>query len=126
MKTLNVSLCVSLCVLCAFVVKSAAAEPGPWGTYRGNPQRTGNTDGTPGPDKPAVLWVLKSKDHFIAAPVPVKDSIYLSGVGAFNRPMVGLYPLAAKTPPQPTWTKGPPYLKLASASSPAVASDLIV
>ena len=53
-----------------------AAEPGPWATYRGNPQRTGNTDGKPGPDKPAVLWVLKpddvqKRDDYIAAPVPV-------------------------------------------------------
>ena len=44
----------------------SAAEPGPWATYRGNPQRTGNTDNKPGPDKPAVLWVLKSHDHFVA------------------------------------------------------------
>jgi outer membrane protein assembly factor BamB len=58
--------------------------------------------------------------------VPVKDGIYLAGVGAFNRPMVGLFPPAGKTPPQPTWTKGPPYLKLASVSSPAVAGDVIV
>src|SRR5947207_1662959 len=111
---------ISLCVLCVLCGELFSAEPGPWATYRGSPQRTGNTDGVAGPDRPGVLWLLKSKDHFLAAPVPVKDGIYLAGVGAFNRPMVGLFPLAGKTPPQPTWTKGPPYLKLASVSSPAV------
>lgn len=120
------SLLSSLCALCVLCGESSAAEPGPWATHRGNPQRTGNTDGIAGPDKPAVLWVLKSKDHYIAAPVPVKDGIYLSGIGAFNRPQIGLYPLENKTPPLATWTKGPPYLKLGSASSPAVSGDLVV
>ena len=43
---------------------SASAEP--WATYRGNPQRTGSTDGKAGPAAPKVLWAMKSKDHFIA------------------------------------------------------------
>lgn len=124
MKNFTVSLCVSLCSLCVFVVSGFSAEP--WATYRGNPQRTGNTDGKAGPEAPAVLWVVKSPDHFIAAPVPVKDGVYLSGLGAFNRPTIALFPLAAKTPPQPTWTKSAPYLKLASVSSPAVAGDYLV
>jgi outer membrane protein assembly factor BamB len=120
------SLLSSLCVLCVLCGKSPAAEPGPWGTYRGNPQRTGNTDNQPGPDKPAVLWVLKGQDHFVASPVPVKDGVYLAGIGAFNRPTVALLPLAGKNPPQPTWTKSAPYLKLPSVSSPAVAGDYLV
>ena len=66
----------SLCVLCVLRGESPApaAEPGPWATYRGNPQRIGHTDNTPGPDKPAVLWAVKSQDHFVAAPVPVGDA----------------------------------------------------
>src|SRR5580704_17442332 len=82
-----------------------AADPGPWATYRGNPQRTGNSDNQPGPATPAVLWVVKSTDHFLAAPVPVNDSIYISGLGAFNRPSISLFPFASKSPPQPVWTK---------------------
>jgi outer membrane protein assembly factor BamB len=116
----------SLCALCALCGECSAADPGPWATYRGNPQRTGNTDGKPGPDKPAALWVAKTPDHFIAAPVPVKDGVYLSGLGAFNRPTVAVYPFAAKTPVQPTWTKSAPYLKLASVSSPAVSGEYLV
>ncbi len=126
MKNLTASLCVSLCSLCAFVVNGFSAEPAAWATYRGNPQRTGNTDGKAGPDSPAVLWAVKSKDHFVAAPVPVKDGVYLTGLGAFNRPFAAVFPMAGKTPAQTLWTKEPPYLSLASVSSPAVAGDYLV
>jgi outer membrane protein assembly factor BamB len=105
---------------------SPAADPGPWATYRGNPQRTGNTDGKAGPDKPAILWVVKSRDHFLAAPVPVGGGVYVAGIGAFNRPSAHLFPIASKNPPVATWTKSAPYLKLASVSSPAVAGELLV
>ncbi|MFO0825235.1 MAG: PQQ-binding-like beta-propeller repeat protein [Gemmataceae bacterium] len=116
----------SICVICAICGSTQAAEPGPWGTYRGNPQRTGNTDNQAGPEKPAVLWAVKSNDHFLAAPVPVKDSIFISGFGAFNRPTLTLFPLTEKAPTQATWSKSAPYLKLASVSSPAVAGDYLV
>ena len=113
----------SLC-LCVSVVSSPAAEP--WATYRGNAQRTGNTDGKPGPEKPAVLWVVKSQDHFVASPVPVGSSVYVAGLGAFNRPTIALYPADAAGEPKPAWARSAPYLKLASVSSPAVAGNLIV
>lgn len=124
MKNFTTSLCVSLCALCVFVVNGFSAEP--WATYRGNPQRTGNTDNTAGPEKPAILWSVKSTDHFIASPVPVKDSVYVAGIGAFNRPSAHLFPFNAKNPPVPIWTKSAPYLKLASVSSPAVSGELLV
>ena len=85
------SLMLSIGAVVIGVVAARAAEPGPWGTYRGNPGRTGNTDNQPGPEKPAVLWVLKSQDHFVASPVPVKDNVYLAGIGAFNRPTVSVF-----------------------------------
>src|SRR5215203_2194971 len=99
-----------LLIVCALLLPSAAqaAEPAPWATYRGNPQRTGNTDGAAGPEKPAVLWVLKSTDHFMASPVPVKDGVYVAGIGAFNRPSAHLFPFTAKNPPVATWTKSAP------------------
>ena len=112
-----------LCVLCG---SSPAAEPGPWATYRGNPQRTGCTDNQPGPDKPAVLWAVKGQDHFVASPVPVGDRVYLAGIGAFNRPTVAVYPVGAKGPVQPAWSRSAPYLKLASVSSPAVVGNALV
>jgi outer membrane protein assembly factor BamB len=104
----------------------AAAEPGPWGTYRGNSARTANTDNQPGPDKPAVLWVMKSQDHFVASPVPIKSGVYIAGIGAFNRPTIALFPLDSKTAPPAIWSKSAPYLKLASVSSPAASGDTVV
>src|SRR4051794_22491063 len=60
-----------------------SAEQG-WSTYRGNLQRTGNTDDRPGPAAPRVLWAMKSRDHFIASPVPCGDRLLISGLGGFN------------------------------------------
>ena len=64
-------------VLSACLAPAAAQEP--WATYRGNPQRTGNTDGKAGRGA-EVAWVHKSKDHFIAAPVPIGDRLFVSGL----------------------------------------------
>jgi len=115
-----------LCALCVIGGSLTAAEPGPWGTSRGNRARTGNTDNLPGPEKPALLWAVKSQDHFVASPVPIKNNVYITGIGAFNRPTIGLFPIDSKNSPQPIWSKSAPYLKLASVSSPAVAGDCIV
>ena len=105
----------SLCVLCALCGEINAADPGPWATYRGNPQRTGNTDNQAVPDKPGVLWVLKSQDHFVAAPVPIgAERVYVSALGAFNRPTISVFPFAAKaSTPEPAWSRSAPFLKLA-------------
>jgi outer membrane protein assembly factor BamB len=118
-------LLTSVCVL-VLSCGIFAAEPGAWATYRGNPQRTGNTDNIAGPDKPAILWSVKSTDHFLAAPVPVKDAVYIAGIGAFNRPSSSLFPLAGKNPNTATWVQSSPYLKLASVSSPAVAGTYLI
>jgi outer membrane protein assembly factor BamB len=114
----------SLLTLALLAGPAAAADPGPWATYRGNPQRTGNTDGKAGPDKPTVLWTVRSQDHFVAAPVPVGDRVLLSGLGGFNRPTISLFPLApAGAKVEPVWSKSAPYLTLASVSSAAVVAD---
>src|SRR5437899_1970552 len=117
----------SICVICVICGSSSSADPTPWATYRGNPQRTACTDNLPGPDKPAVLWAVKSKDHFIAAPVPVGgDKLYVAGLAGFNRPVIALFPTAPKGPnPEPVWMKSAPYLKLASVSSPAVSGNYL-
>ncbi|HUR55583.1 MAG TPA: PQQ-binding-like beta-propeller repeat protein [Gemmataceae bacterium] len=102
------------------------AYPAAWATYRGSHTRTGNTDGVAGPAQPAVLWAMKSQDHFIASPVPVGDKLFVSGLGGFNRPTISLFPLTAKGMAKPAWTKSAPYLKLASVSSPAVVGNALV
>lgn len=116
-----------LSLLAVFVAGVAlAADPGPWATYRGNPQRTGNTDNQPGPSSPAVRWVVKSQDHFVASLVPLGSSIYASGLGAFNRPTIAAYLADSTGEAKATWTRSAPYLRLASVSSPAVSGNSLV
>jgi outer membrane protein assembly factor BamB len=102
----------------------SAAEP--WATYRGNLQRTGNTDGVAGPATPKVLWVHRSQEHFIAAPVPAGDRVYVSGLGAFN--VSAFYALAVdpKAAQRVVWSKTTPYLKLPTVSSPALVDGKLV
>jgi outer membrane protein assembly factor BamB len=107
-----------------------AAGPGqgvePWATYRGNLQRTGNTDGKAGPAAPKVLWVFKSQEHFIASPVPHGSHLFISGLGAFN--VSTLYCLDAdpRAVKRALWAKTTPLLKLPTVSSPAVAGNKII
>ncbi len=71
--------------LALFLVPAlAAAADKDWATYRGNPQRTGNTDGLPGPTAPKVLWAVKSQEHFIASPLPLGSRVVFTSLGAFN------------------------------------------
>jgi outer membrane protein assembly factor BamB len=113
----------SILALAGWLLTSAlaSAQPvEPWATYRGNAQRTGNTDGIAGPQEPKVLWVLKSKDHYIASPVPAGDRLFVSGLGAFN---VAHFACLSTTPDakeRMLWSKTAPYLKLPTVSSPAL------
>src|SRR5580704_16068329 len=104
-------------ILCA-VMPADAVEP--WCTYRGNEQRTGNTDGIAGPKVPKLLWVVKSNDHYIASPVPWKNRLYVSGLGAFNVASFACLNTDLDAKDRTLWTKTTPYLKLPTVSSPAV------
>jgi outer membrane protein assembly factor BamB len=101
-----------------------AAEP--WTTYRGNPQRTGNTDNIAGPTLPKVLWAHKSQEHFIAAPVPDGDRLFISGLGAFNVSTFHNLATDPKAHPRVFWTKTTPYLKLPTVSSPALFEGKLI
>lgn len=110
------------------LLAALAADPaaGDWPTHRGNPARTGWVDGKPGPAAPKLEWVLKSKDHYVAAPVVAGPNIIVSGLGAFNRPTLTAFPLTGTGPPKAVWERSAPYLRQASMSSPAVADGLVV
>jgi outer membrane protein assembly factor BamB len=114
-------LCLGIALVLFTGRLSRAAEP--WATYRGNLQRTGNTDAAPGPAVPKVLWTFRSQEHFIAAPVPAADLLYVSGLGAFN--VSSFYALAVdpRATQRVVWSKGTPYLKLPTVSSPALVED---
>ena len=62
----SIVLVASLVVL----LRASDAARGDWLTHRGNPQRTGAADELPGPKAPKVLWAHKTRDNYIAAPVP--------------------------------------------------------
>jgi outer membrane protein assembly factor BamB len=115
------SLFSSLC-LCVSVVSGAE----PWSTYRGNPERTGNTDGKPGPAQPKALWVVKSPEHFVSAPVPAGDRLFLSGLGAFNVSTFHCFATDPAARERTLWTKSTPYLKLPTVSSPALHGGSLV
>ncbi len=118
----------ALLLLCAFaplreIPPLAAAE---WTTYRGNPQRTGNSDGQAGPAAAKVLWVLPAKDHFIASPVPAGDRIFISGLGPFNVSTFFALTADPKAAERAAWMKTTPYLKLPTVSSPAVVDGKLI
>src|SRR5689334_11385559 len=95
------------------------AAPGPWATYRGNPQRTGCADTTPGPAAPKVLWVHKGGDHFVASPVPAGSRLFLPGLGAYNVPVFLALDADPKAANRVAWKKTTPALKLPTVGSPA-------
>jgi outer membrane protein assembly factor BamB len=104
-------------------VAAQAQAVEPWATYRGNIQRTGNTDGIAGPQEPKVLWVLKGKEHYVASPVPVGDKLFVSGLGAFNVAHFACLNTAADAKERTLWSKSAPYLKLPTVSSPALTKS---
>jgi len=111
----------SLC-LCVSVV--SAAEP--WSTYRGNPERTGCTDGKGGPEKPKVLWVYKGNDQYVAAPLPLGARLYVPALGGLNVPTFRALDVDPDARERVAWSKTLPSLQLPSVSSPAVAGDKLI
>jgi outer membrane protein assembly factor BamB len=111
-------------VLLTIISEASAVEP--WATYRGNPQRTGNTDGKAGPASPKIAWVFKSKDHFIASPVPSGKGLFVSGLGAFNAASFLCLDMEPKNRKRVLWSKSGPYLKLPSVSSPALDKGRLI
>jgi outer membrane protein assembly factor BamB len=107
-------------VILVLAVLAAGAD---WPTYRGNVQRTGNTDGRAGPASPRVLWVHRSQDHFIASPVPAAGQLLLAGLGGFNVPTLYSFATDATAPQRVQWSKSNPELKLPIVSAPAVVGD---
>jgi outer membrane protein assembly factor BamB len=112
-------------VLCLLLASSLHAQ-GPWSTYRGNAQRTGNTDSRAGPIVPKVLWVYKTQDHFVAAPLPQDDRVLFTGLGAFNISTLYAFSTDVTAKERILWKKSAPYLKLPSVSTPALFDGLLI
>jgi outer membrane protein assembly factor BamB len=101
----------------------SAAEP--WTTYRADPQRTGSTDGKAGPAQPKVQWVLTSKEHFIAAPVPYRDRLFVSGLSFINTSVFYCLDTNARAK-RVVWMKRSPELELPTVSSPALVDGKLI
>jgi outer membrane protein assembly factor BamB len=106
-----------------FVGGACAAD---WPTNRGNLTRTGCVDDLPGPASAKVLWVHKSSDHYIAAPVPAGDMLLVSSLAAFNTSSFQALSVEPATATRVRWLKSVPYLKLPMVCSPAVSGNLVV
>ena len=105
-----------------FGLAASAGEP-PWTTYRGNSQRTGNTDNKPGPVKPNVLWFVKSKDQYLSSPVPAGNRLFVSGLGALNTAVFACLDTDPKAAKRTLWS---PDLRLPTVSSPAIVGGKII
>ena len=124
--------CDRLCVLSlrrsvSSAVNASAADPGAVGDVPRQPaaHRQHRRPARPREARGAVGGEVAGPLR--RSPVPVKDGMLPLG----HRRVQPADDLASsrsprRTPPQPTWTKSAPYLKLASVSSPAVAGDYLV
>src|SRR5215470_15800393 len=104
-------------------VTLAPAQTGePWATYRGNPARTAS-DGQAGPREATVLWAFKSRDNYIASPLPLGDRLYVSGLGAFNR---GVFACLSTRPDAKTRTLWARQSTCPTVSSPAAFKSWLI
>jgi outer membrane protein assembly factor BamB len=112
----------------ALLIPSLWATPAgaDWPTARGNPQRTGNIDGQPGPKAPAVLWSYKAQEHYVASPVPAGSAIFVGGVGTYNTGVFHAVATTAQAPERVLWSKTAPFLTRPTVCAPAVIEGLAV
>jgi outer membrane protein assembly factor BamB len=108
------------------LLSGPAVAQEPWTTYRGNSQRTGCTDGSAGPETPKIVWSFKSKDHYVASPVPADKRLIVSGLGAFNLPVFACLNIDPKAESRTVWVKSAPSLKMPTVSSPAVTGGRLI
>ena len=112
------------CCWVILVVGVVAADS--WSTYRGNPQRTGVSDDKAGPTVPKVQWAWKTKEHFLAAPVPDGERLFVSGMSFINTSILSCLDLSAKAEKRVRWQKTAPLLDLPAVSSPAVVEGKLI
>ena len=109
-------------------LRAGEAPPKEWPTARGNPQRTGNVDDLNGPKAPNVLWIHKSQDHYVAAPVPCNcgKALYMSVMGTLNTGSFHAMSLIPEAPERVLWSKTVPFIMRPVVSAPAVADGMVV
>ncbi|MDP6047052.1 MAG: YdjY domain-containing protein [Phycisphaerae bacterium] len=125
--TASVRLIISGWMILAIASAISAADPEwSWPTHRGNSERTGNLDGSQGPQKPSVLWVYKSPEHFVASIVPGDKSIYAGGLGAFNTGVFHSISSDVKPTDRVTWSKNAPYIQRPTVCAPVISNGMLI
>lgn len=115
-----------LALLAAFAALAASsAQAADWPEARGNSQRTGNIDNTPGPKAPNVLWAHKASEHFISSPVPGEKALFIPVMGALNTGSFHAMALAPGADERIMWTKGAPFISHPTVCAPAVADGFV-
>jgi outer membrane protein assembly factor BamB len=94
-----------------------------WTEHRGNPARSGCVDGSSVPAGAGVLWVSRSKEHFLAPLGAAGDRIVSVALGAFNTGSLRAY---AAADGKVVWHKTAPLIKLPTVGTPAAAGGLLV
>jgi outer membrane protein assembly factor BamB len=94
-----------------------------WSAHRGGPGRTGSVDGKPGPSSPKVLWVVRSKEHFIAPPSPEGNRLFACVMGAFNTGAIRTFELADG---KPGWSRSAPLIRMPTVCSPSIVGGKVV
>lgn len=113
-------------LLIAAALALAAPARADWPTHRGNPERTGNLDDKAGPAAPKVRWVHKAPEHFIAAPVPGAQALYVSGLGAFNTGNFHAMSLDPGRAERILWSKTAPYITRPTVCAPAEVGGVVI
>lgn len=106
--------------LLALLLSQSADWPG----HRGGPDRAGVVDARPGPARPKVLWVHRSKEHFIAPPVVGAKRLFVCVLGAFNTGGLSAFEPAEAKPA--LWRKQAPLVRFPTVGAPAVADGKVV
>ena len=73
-----------------------------------------------------MLWVDKSTQHYLAAPVPSSDVLLVSSLAGLNTSAFRAVSLNSTAPDRTKWAKAASYLKLPTVCAPAVAGNLVV
>lgn len=97
-----------------------------WPTHRGHVERTGVLDSSAGPKQPRVLWVYRSNEHYLASPVPGEKALLVSGLGAFNSPIMRALGVSGDVAGKTLWSKSVPVLRLPVVCPPALVGHRII
>src|SRR5262249_24164896 len=68
----------------------------------------------------------KTREHFIASPVPGEKAVYVSGLGAFNTSRFDCLAIEPGAARRVLWTKSAPLLTLPVVSPPATSAGKLI